>query len=306
MEADIHQRCLERERRARHEAERLLEAKSLELFTANEELRKAAAELDRKRQMLQDAFDREKEINGLQRQFVSMVSHEFRTPLAIIDGNAQRILRRSSENLTKPQNSALQKIRNAVRRLTELMESVLSVARLEDGRIDLDPQSCSLRDIIQDITGSYGEIYADRKFNLDLDGLPDQIIADHSLLRQVFSNLLSNAVKYSPGTINIWIDGWTDNQARAVIAVRDEGLGIPETDQANLFQRFFRASTSVGIAGTGIGLHLAAHLVHLHNGSIELESTEGKGSTFRVLLPTTATSCPKDSKRQEETETATP
>ena len=293
MEVGILQRRLDRERRARQEAERLLEEKSLELFSANENLRDAAAKLDQKRQALEQALDREKEINGLQRQFVSMVSHEFRTPLAIIDGNAQRMTRRAAENLTDRQCSSLKKIRNAVVRLTELMESVLSVARLEDGRISLDPQPCSLSDIIREMIISYGEINTDRRFELDLNRLPDEIVADHKLLRQVFSNLLSNAVKYSPDASTIWIDGWKDDQNMAVVAVRDEGVGIPEEEQAKLFQRFFRASTSVGIAGTGIGLHLAAHLVQLHQGSIELESIEGRGSTFRVLLPAIASSNPQ-------------
>lgn len=293
MEAEVLQRRLDRERQARLEAERLLEEKSLELFAANKELRDAADKLDYKRQELEKALGREKEINGLQRQFVSMVSHEFRTPLAIIDGNAQRIFRRTAESLTDLQHSSLKKIRNAVVRLTDLMESVLSVARLEDGRINLDPKPCSLTDIVQEIAASYGEIDADRKFNLDLSRLPDEIVADHKLLRQVFSNLISNAVKYSSKTSTIWIDGRKNDQDMAVVAVRDEGVGIPEKEQAKLFQRFFRASTSVGIAGTGIGLHLAAHLVELHQGSIELESAEGKGSTFRVLLPTVETSHPQ-------------
>lgn len=290
MQTEILQRRLERERRARQEAERLLEQKSLELFAANEELREAAEKLNHKRQELEEALGREKEINGLQRQFVSMVTHEFRTPLAIIDGSAQRIFRRANENLTDLQSSSLGKIRKAVLRLTQLMESVLSAARLEDGRINLDPGPCSLTDLIQEIAAGYGDLNADRKFNLDLDGLPDEIVADQKLLRQVFSNLLSNAVKYSPEASPIWIDGWKDDRNMAVVAVRDEGVGIPEAEQAKLFQRFFRASTSVGVAGTGIGLHLVAHLIQLHQGSIELESAEGKGSTFRVSLPTIAVS----------------
>jgi signal transduction histidine kinase len=285
LSADLAQRRLERERRARREAEQLLEEKSLELFSRNEELQRLASLLDTKRQELQDALDREKEINGLQRQFVSMVSHEFRTPLAIIDGNARRILKRPVEGMTGRETGALQKIRNAVLRLTELMESVLSAARVDDGRIAFDPAACSPGAIIQDLAESYAEIYPDHRITLDLARLPDEIIADQKLLRQVFSNLLSNAVKYSQQGSDVRVDGRTDDERRVVIAVHDQGVGIPEAEQAKLFQRFFRASTSVGITGSGIGLHLAAHLVHLHGGSIELESREGEGSTFRVVLP---------------------
>lgn len=279
------QRRLERERRARQEAERLLEQKSSELHAKNEELFRLASMLDDKRLELQQALDQEKEINGLQRQFVSMVSHEFRTPLAIIDGHAQRLLRRSADVITSRETGALQKIRNAVLRLTELMESVLSAARLEEGRIHFDPKPCSLIAILQEIVAGYCEIYPHHRIQMDLERLPDEMVGDHKLLRQVFSNLLSNAVKYSPEGSQVWVDGAVDDRGDMVVAVRDEGIGIPEAEQAKMFQRFFRASTSAGIAGSGIGLHLAAHLVQLHQGQIELESREGEGTTFRVRLP---------------------
>ena len=278
-------RRLARERRARLEAERLLEEKSLELFSKNEELSQAASYLDGQRRTLEDALKREKELSGLQRQFVSMVSHEFRTPLALIDGQAQRMLRRSTDHLSERESKALSKIRNAVVRLTDLMDSVLSAARLEDGRIKYEPKPCSIVSIIQDVGMSYAEIHEERCIHLEIDDLPETMVADGKLLRQVFSNFLSNAIKYSPGTKDVWITGKRDGEGAIVVSVRDEGVGIPQSEQKKIFDRFFRASTSTGIAGTGIGLHLSAHLVELHSGSIELESEEGQGTTFRVRLP---------------------
>lgn len=285
MDAEMLQRRLDRERSARREAERLLEEKSLELFNINEELRCAASTLEQKGEQLEKALDREREINGLQRQFVSMVSHEFRTPLAIIDGNAQRLLRRAGGNLTERDRNGLQKIRGSVVRLTELMESVLSAARLEDGQIKFEPAPCSLTDMIEEITSSYCEIYAGRRIVIDIALLPKEVVGDYRLLRQVFSNLLSNALKYSPDDTGVQIEGWEDEEGRAVVAVHDQGVGIPEAEQAKLFQRFFRASSSIGVAGTGIGLHMVAHIIELHKGGIEFDSTPGRGSTFRVLLP---------------------
>ncbi|NJO39034.1 MAG: ATP-binding protein [Rhizobiales bacterium] len=120
---------------------------------------------------------------------------------------------------------------------------------------------------------------------LDIDALPDQIVADEKLVRQVISNIISNAIKYSPGKGTIWIGGSVDDQDRAVLSVRDEGVGIPLAEQAKLFERFFRASTSTGIAGSGIGLHLAFHLVQMHGGTIDFDSAEGRGTTFFVRLP---------------------
>lgn len=234
---------------------------------------------------LKSSLDKERELNGLQRQFVSMVSHEFRTPLAIIDGIAQRIQRRIDRLKPDDIKGTQQKVRIAVTRLTELMESVLSAARLEEGRIAFEPAACFLADLVTEIHGSYSDLNADRHIMLDVDRLPNHITADSKLLRQVISNLLSNAIKYSPDGTRIWIGGQLNERNELVIAVRDEGVGIPEPELAKLFDRFFRASTSTGIAGTGIGLSLVQHFVELHGGRIEVESVVGAGSTFSIHLP---------------------
>ncbi len=258
------------------------------------------AELEGYAEELNQALQKEKELGSLQRQFVSMVSHEFRTPLAIIDGNAQRLQRRKGEAVPERSMLALGKIRNSVQQLTELMESVLAAARLEDGRINFVPGPCSLANIIEEVGMSYGELYPDHELALDLSRLPKQFAADGKLLRQVFSNVISNAVKYSPGTAQIWIDGWEDDNGDAIVTVRDEGVGIPAVEQARLFERFFRASTSTGIAGSGIGLHLASHLVRLHHGTIDFESAEGQGTTFKVRLPATRDTVPETEPTQSE------
>jgi len=242
-------------------------------------------EIERQKVQVEEALNRERELSGLQRQFVAMVSHEFRTPLAIIDGNAQRLLRRldrvTPERLKKP----LSTMRISVRRLVELMESVLSAARLENGQIEIEPDVLSLRDMAQEVSGSYAELHEDRRITLDLDDLPEQIIADGKLIRQVISNIVSNAIKYSPGEGEIWLGGFVDASGRAVLSVRDQGVGIPLAEQEKLFNRFFRASTSTGIAGSGIGLHLASHLAQMHGGLIDFESAKDEGTTFFIRLP---------------------
>jgi signal transduction histidine kinase len=252
------------------------------------------AELQNQALRLEEALDEERKLAGLQRQFVSMVSHEFRTPLAIIDGNAQRLLRRTSENLSESAQKALATVRKSVIRLTGLMESVLAAARLEDGRIEFRPSACSLAELISETALNYGELYPDHKIVLALDQLPDQIQADGKLLRQVFSNLISNALKYSPGKAQIWVDGVVGADGNIVVAVRDEGIGIPAAEQEKLFIRFFRASSSTGIAGSGIGLHLASNLVQMHGGTIDCKSVEGESTTFYVRLPIAAPTRPGD------------
>ena len=234
---------------------------------------------------LKVALDREKELNGLQRQFVSMVCHEFRTPLAIIDGNAYRILRRYRTMPPERIEQALTKVRLSVVRLTELMESVLSAARLESGTIKFEPTPTDPIELIEEILANHREVSPDYRLNVNLERLPTSFMMDGKLIRQVVSNLLSNAIKYSePGT-QIWIEGETTEDGGLRLSVRDEGLGIPAEELDRLFERFFRASTSTGIAGTGIGLHMVKALLDLHAGTIDVISEVGSGTTFSFTLP---------------------
>ncbi|MGI9494160.1 MAG: sensor histidine kinase [Geminicoccaceae bacterium] len=234
---------------------------------------------------LQRALNAEKELSGLQRQFVSMVCHEFRTPLAVIDGSAQRLMRRHGSIAPDQQREGLCKIRRSVIRLTDLMESVLSAARLEAGTIRFQPERCRLIDMIEEVSSNHQDVNPDRKILTDLRQLPEMFTLDINLIRQVISNLISNAIKYSPGTNNVWVQGKTNDDGGIEISIRDEGVGIPEDELDKLFQRFFRASTSTGIAGTGIGLHMVKTLVDMHGGQINVASAPGEGTTFTVCLP---------------------
>lgn len=257
-------------------------------FATQEKLEAMVAErtqeLEAQKARLQTALDKEKELSGLQRQFVSMVSHEFRTPLAIVDSAAQRFLRRPQKATTEMLTDSFEKIRSSVSRLMSLIETVLDAAHLEEGRIKFEPGDCTIRDVLKDLQQAYLETHPKHSIESDFEELPRQIIADERLIRQVFSNLLSNAFKYSPDGTTVHVEGWQEGKT-AVISVRDDGVGIPEDELARLFERFFRASTSTGIAGTGIGLHLTHHFITLHGGSIEVDSSEGAGSTFTVRLP---------------------
>lgn len=233
---------------------------------------------------LQSALDRERETTNAYRNFVSMVSHQFRTPLAILDSSAQRILRRGA-NLTQEELvTRIQKIRSAGKRLTRLVESVLNAAKLDAGRIELNPEPCDLVNLVTDICERQGELNSNADVQFHMPDAPVRVYCDVMLIEQVVTNLLSNAVKYSGENPTVEIKVWTDG-ARAFCSVRDWGIGIPMDELPKIFDRFYRARTASGIAGTGIGLNFAQKIMHLHGGEIQVESYEAGGSLFTFDLP---------------------
>jgi PAS domain S-box-containing protein len=234
--------------------------------------------------VLESALERERETTNAYRNFVSMVSHQFRTPLAILDSSAQRILRRGAELTQDELVTRIQKIRNAGTRLTRLVESVLNAAKLDAGTIEVNPASSNLVDLVMDICERQREVSSQADIRFDVPDVPVRVYCDGMLIEQVVVNLLSNAIKYSGDTpiveIKIWMDG-----SRAFCSVRDWGIGIPADEISKIFDRFYRARTATGIAGTGIGLNFAQRIMHLHGGDIQVESYEAAGSLFTFDLP---------------------
>ena len=168
--------------------------------------------------------------------------------------------------------------------MLHLIERMLSVSRLDAGKIEVEMRDCCLSDLVRGVCENQQELSPSHEITVDVDGLPSTVTADPRLLDMVFTNLLSNAVKYSPESREITVAGWTGRE-EAVVAVVDKGVGISEEDREQLFGRFFRAGTSTGIAGTGIGLYLVKRLIDMHHGSVEVESAVGAGTTFTVRLP---------------------
>ncbi len=242
-------------------------------------------ELGAQKERLEQALHKELELSGLQRQFVSMVCHEFRTPLAIIDGSAQQVVRRHDRIKPERLLGSLGKIRTAVVRLTDLIESVLDAARLEAGSLKFEPQTCRFDIMIEEVCSNYQELNPHYSIIAEVDELRNEVFADIKLMRQAFSNLVGNAIKYSPEGTEVCVRSMTTDDGGVSLSVRDNGVGIPEEELARLFERFFRASTSTGIVGTGIGLHLVKTVVDLHDGRIDVASEPGEGSTFTINLP---------------------
>ncbi len=246
----------------------------------------ATVKLKGKAEELEKALGNERELNELQRQFVSMASHEFRTPLAIIDSTAQRLIKLMERRKLTPEDAIERfgKIRASVQRMTALMESTLTAARIEEGKIDIDIGPCEIAKVVKEVCIRQQDITRTHTITCQLDGLPELILADTSALEQVLTNLLSNAVKYAPDDPEIEVCAYTED-SDVIVSVRDSGIGIDDDDLDRIGERFFRAKNSAGIPGTGIGLNLSKKLLEMHGGSIEVKSHKYKGSIFSMRIP---------------------
>ncbi|CAO3421973.1 ATP-binding response regulator [Azospirillum endophyticum] len=235
------------------------------------------------KERVERVLKRELHARDQQRQFLGMVSHEFRTPLAIIDSAAQLLAVRA-ERIEPEMLERLAVIRGSVQRLTGLIDAHLTDERLQSNALVLERAEVNLPELIGNAVRPFRVAYPDREFKMSLDELPRWAEIDANLIALVLSNLVNNAVKYSGPGGPIHLHGHTDG-ALAVIEVTDCGRGIPESELPRLFERFFRGSSASGVPGTGIGLHTVQQIVLLHGGAVAVESELGRGSTFRVLLP---------------------
>ncbi len=266
---------LGRSRAAVREANASLEARvserTAELATAKDELARALSQ--------------ERELGELKTRFVSLVSHEFRTPLGVTM-SAVELLRHFGNKLTPEKHEELyQDIHSATLQMSGLMEQVLLLGRAEAGKLDWRPAPVDLPDLCGRLTDEALSATNSRcPVNFTSEGDFAGAMMDSALLRHIVSNLLSNAVKYSPEGSPVSFRVGRDGE-EIVLAVQDKGIGIPEADKARLFEAFHRAANVGETPGTGLGLLLVRRCVELQHGTISVESQEGAGTTFTVRLP---------------------
>ena len=266
-----------------------------EMARATVVFRKNALELMRSHQvlaeqatMLKEQLAQEQRLAMLQRNFVSMASHEFRTPLTIIDGHAQRMIKVKDRMARDEIGDRAGKVRSAVLRLTHLIDNLLESSRLVDGdtRVSLEPADIDIAALLREVCQCHREMAPRAEIVERFAAASLRMVGDPKLLSQLFSNLLSNAIKYSPGGGSIDISAEVVSE-EVVVAVVDHGIGIPESDLDRLFERYQRGSNVSGIVGTGVGLYLAKMIVDMHAGRIEVQSKEDEGSRFTVRFPIT-------------------
>jgi signal transduction histidine kinase len=233
----------------------------------------------------QRSLVREQEIRAAYRSFVALVSHQFRTPLSVIDSSMQRILRKGEAMPPAEIADRARRVRSTVGRLTDLMQATLDSVKLDAGQIEASPAECDLAAELETARTRQLDARPGRAIRLDIGGdVPARLTTDSLLLQQIVGNLLANALAYSPQSEPVTIRARASNN-RLHIAVTDFGVGIPEEEKGMLFQPFFRASTATKLHGVGIGLHLSRGLAHMLGGDLTFKSEQGLGSTFTLELP---------------------
>ena len=266
------------------ELERKVESRTEALNRLVEKLEEEVIERKKAEQEVLKSLARERELNDLKSKFVSIASHEFRTPLSTILSSTSLIQQYKERGDLEKQDKHIQRIKTSVNHLTSILNDFLSLGKLEEGKIDVIVESFSLQEFLQEIQE---EIRPTLKENQELTLFIPQthtIRTDPRILRNILFNLLSNASKYSElGKMIRLQSSIKENQLS--LSVLDEGIGIPEEDLKHLFDRFFRASNASNIQGTGLGLHIVKRYVELLNGTLNFTSKQGSGSSFTITIP---------------------
>jgi signal transduction histidine kinase len=260
-------------------------ARSIEVFRDNAiALTNSRRRLVEQTANLDEALENEQRLTVKQRNFISMTSHEFRTPLTIIDGHAQRLIKISDRISGAEIAERGSRIRSAVLRMTSIMESLLEASRLLDGHGVFQPADLDPRALLHEACQTHREASRGTNIAEHYDSLPATVHGDSKLLFHAFSNLIANAVKYSGAGSPIELRA-AEEGGQLLVRITDYGIGIPMRDREHLFERYYRGANATGIAGTGVGLHFVAMVMMLHHGEVTAESVEGVGSTFIVRLP---------------------
>jgi len=241
-------------------------------------------QLEKSKEELAKALERERELGALKSRFVSLASHEFRTPLTAILTSTALIDKYIDGGHQDKIHKHLERIRVSVNHLNEILEEFLSLGRLEEGKVEIHNVRVNLAQLVDEILEVIQGMLKPGQTIESHFSPTDIIIIDATLLRNIILNLLTNAAKYSDSESSITVEG-ACKDGLLTLTVQDRGIGISEEDQKHLFERFFRAKNAANISGTGLGLHIVGQYVNLLGGDIKLESVLNQGTTVTITLP---------------------
>ncbi len=246
-------------------------------------LREAIDELEKKKEEIREALEKEKELNDMKSRFVSMASHEFRTPLSTILSSVSLVARYSEQHDEEKKLKHINRIKSSVNNLTEILNDFLSIGKLEEGQIRSNPVKFDLVAFVEETVQELKSVTKPGQKILYSNKGENSVLLDNKLLKNILINLISNAIKFSPegSTINLHSE---NANALLTIKVKDQGMGIPEADQVHLFERFFRGQNATNVQGTGLGLNIVTKYIELMDGSITFTSKENQGTKFVITF----------------------
>jgi PAS domain S-box-containing protein len=259
------------------ELERKVEERTLILKEALQKLEQSQTELS-------EALDKERQLNEIKSRFVSMASHEFRTPLSTVLSSASLLGKYTRTEEQDKRDRHINRIRDAVKNLNDILEDFLSLGKLDEGKIGAVSAPFDLKDFIEEtIDEVKGLLKPGQKINFQHTGA-SVVNSDKKLLKNILLNLVSNAIKFSDENTEIDLASSIVGE-EASIKVADRGIGISKEDQAHLFSSFFRGQNAVNIQGTGLGLHIVKRYLDLLGGGLRVNSVLDKGTTITIFIP---------------------
>jgi PAS domain S-box-containing protein len=292
--ADISKRKLNEEKIIRQQAEMEMVNEEMKKLNANleatvdirtNELQTTLNALKTSKEELTISLEKEKEVNDLKSRFVSMASHEFRTPLSTILSSISLLSKYITTEEQHKRDKHIDRIKSSVKTLTDILNEFLSLGKIEEGKVDVKSEEFDLPTFMNELINEMSVLLkTEQTFKYNHKGAINTY-TDSNLLKHVMINLISNAIKFSPESSIIFIETEVSKDT-TTIKITDKGIGIPAADQVHLFERFFRATNVTNIQGTGLGLHIVGRYVEILKGTIQYNSEFEKGSTFEIQLPT--------------------
>lgn len=247
-------------------------------------LKEALLELENSKEQLSEALVKEKELNDMKSRFVTMASHEFRTPLSTILSSVSLISKYTTADSDEKRQKHVQRIKSAVTNMTLILNDFLSADRLEEGKIHANITQFCIKEITQDVITEMNGLLKENQTILHTHQGESQIFCDKQMIRNILLNLISNAIKFSNEGKSIIISTSVTPQ-EIKLSVKDSGIGIPAEEHENMFGRFFRAKNATNIQGTGLGLSIVGKYLEILNGTIQFESELNIGTTFNITIP---------------------
>ncbi len=247
-------------------------------------LKEALQKLEKSQKELNDALNKERELNEIKSRFVSMASHEFRTPLSTVLSSASLLSKYRTSEDQGSRDRHIEKIKNSVKNLNDILEDFLSLGKLDEGKVEAQTGEFDLKTLIEETVDEMKGLFKNgQQVVVDYTG-DTKAFSDRKLLKNIIINLISNAVKFSDENSAIQLKSKIDEDV-AQIAIVDHGIGISKNDQQHLFSSFFRGANAANIQGTGLGLHIVKRYIDLLNGDVHLHSELNIGTTITVYIP---------------------